>query len=208
MNLEKKLITKNYSKGVTIKPKYIVIHETGNFAKGADADSHYNYDNAGSSAHFVCDKDKVIQLLELNQRAWHVGDNKGHSDITNSNSIGIEICVNADGNYKKARENCIELVRWLLKQTGLSIDSVVRHYDASGKRCPTKMIDNPQLWIDFKEAIKVAKVEEYTEIEHIVWDLNHRGIISNTELWTKKLTEDSDAYWLARKALQYIRERD
>lgn len=157
IKIEKKLISMNYTKSVTIKPEYIVIHETDNTDKGANADAHFKYwdtnENANSSVHFVVDDSKILQLLELNQRAWHVGDNKGHSNITNSNSIGIEICVNCDGDYLKARQNCIELVKYLLSATGLSADKVVRHYDASGKHCPRKMMDNPQLWADFKKAI-------------------------------------------------------
>lgn len=157
MNIEKKLISKNYSKGVTITPKYIVIHETANTKAGANADAHYNYWNtsnsAKASAHFVVDDKKIIQLLPLDVKAWHVGDNKGYSDITNNNSIGIEICVNSDGDYTKARQNAIELVRHLLKVTGIPTDNVVTHHAASGKWCPKNMLDNPSLWIDFKNAI-------------------------------------------------------
>ncbi len=158
MNIEKKLISMNYSKGVTITPKYIVIHETDNTNKGANALAHFNYwntnPNANSSVHFVVDDKRVIQLAELYWRCWHVGDNKGHSDITNSNSIGIEICVNSDGNYAKARQNAIELVKYLIPVTGIPASRVVRHYDARGKRCPRKMLDNPALWDDFKKAIQ------------------------------------------------------
>lgn len=157
MQIEKKIISMNYSKGVTITPKYIVIHETDNTRAGANADAHFTYwntnENANSSAHFVVDSTKVIQLLELNQRAWHVGDNVGYSEITNSNSIGIEICVNSDGDYLTARQKCIELVKYLLGVTGLTPDRVVRHNDASGKYCPRNMLDNPQLWIDLENAI-------------------------------------------------------
>jgi hypothetical protein len=158
MNIEKKLISMNYSKGVTITPKYIVIHETDNTNKGANALAHFNYwntnPNANSSVHFVVDDERIIQLAELNWRCWHVGDNKGHSNITNDNTIGIEICVNSDGNYTKARQNAIELVKYLIPVTGIPASRVVRHYDASGKRCPRKMLDNPSLWTDFKKAIQ------------------------------------------------------
>ena len=157
MNIEKRLISKNYSKGVTITPQFIVIHETDNTDVGANADAHFKYwntyDKANSSVHFVVDDTKILQLLELNQKAWHVGDNNGYSKITNNNSIGVEICVNSDGNYANARQNAIELVKYLLGVTDLSADKVVRHIDASGKYCPRKMLDNPKLWIDFKSAL-------------------------------------------------------
>lgn len=209
MNIEKKFISKNYSKGVIIKPQYIVVHETDNTKAGANADAHYTYwntnDNAKSSAHFVVDDKKIIQLLPLDARAWHVGDNKGHSDITNDNAIGVEICVNSDGNYAKARQNGIELVQHLLKVTGLSVDRVVRHYDSSGKWCPRNMLNNPQLWMDFKKQITVSN--ELTSINDLVWELAERGIISNKELWLEKLEKDSNAYWLARKTVKYLQSK-
>ena len=40
------------------------------------------------------------------------------STVTNNNSIGIEICVNEDGNYTTARQNAIDLVKYLLQTNG------------------------------------------------------------------------------------------
>ena len=157
----------NYSKGVKIKPIAIVIHETDNWNKGANALAHYNYWNtnskANSSAHFVVDDSNIIQLAELDWRCWHVGDNRGYSIYSNDNTIGIEICVNAGGNYSKARQNCIDLVKHLLQVTGLKVTDVKRHKDVSGKKCPRNMIDNPSLWIDFKNQVELPSDfnEEY-----------------------------------------------
>jgi hypothetical protein len=157
MNLKKQLISMNYTQGTVISPEYIVIHETANKNSGANAQAHWKYwntnSNANSSVHFVVDDHEVVQLAEFEPgkcwRCWHVGDNKGHSKITNSNSIGIEICVNSDGDFEKARQNCIELVKWLMPQVKLGSDKVVRHYDASGKWCPANMLNKPELWNDF-----------------------------------------------------------
>ena len=157
MNLKKQLISMNYTPGTVISPEYIVIHETANKNPGANAQAHWKYwntnPNANSSVHFVVDDHEVVQLAEFEPgkcwRCWHVGDNKGHSQITNSNSIGIEICVNSDGDFEKARQNCIELVKWLMPLVKLGPDKVVRHYDASGKWCPANMLNKPELWDDF-----------------------------------------------------------
>ncbi len=157
MNIEKKLISMNYTKGVVIKSKYIVIHETANTSKGANALAHFNYwdknADANSSAHFVVDDKQIIQLGEFENgkcfKMWHVGDNKGKSDISNDNSIGIEICVNSDGDYMRARQNAIELTRLIIEKTSLTVAAVKRHYDAWGKHCPATMLDKPELWTDF-----------------------------------------------------------
>ena len=73
--------------------------------------------------------------------------------VTNTNSINIEICVNPDSNYDTARANCVELVRQIMAETGISADHVIRHYDAKRKHCPRKMLDQPQLWTGFKAAL-------------------------------------------------------
>lgn len=47
--------------------------------------------------------------------------------------------------------------------------------------------------------------KELTEVNDIVWELVNRGIVGDTDKWLKKLAEDQDAYWLARKMVRYIR---
>lgn len=79
--------------------------------------------------------------------------NPNVADCTNANSIGIEICVNSDGNYTAARKNAIALVQYLIQTTGIPASRVIRHYDAKGKYCPRKMLDTPSLWTDFKSQI-------------------------------------------------------
>lgn len=87
-------------------------------------------------------------MLELNEMAWHVGDNKGYSNIVNSNSIGLEICVNEDGNYMVAREYAIQVAIKVMNELNMSIDQLVTHNDASGKNDPVIMFTN-NLWDDF-----------------------------------------------------------
>lgn len=148
----KKQLTFNYSKNVVMKPKYLVIHETANTSIGADANAHYRYwstnSTANASTHFVVDSNEIYQMLELNQMAWHIGDNKSYSDIKNTNSIGIEICVNEDGDYMKARQHTIDLTISIMNKLGMTIDQLKIHQDASGKFDPIIMLNN-NLWGDF-----------------------------------------------------------
>ena len=51
-------------------------------------------------------------------------------------------------------------------------------------------------------------MKELTEINDIVWELAHRGIVSDSDLWLQKLKDDVNAYWLARKVVQYLRNND
>lgn len=192
----------------TEKPKFIVIHTTGNKKAGANAAAHFNYWNSGKvgqSADFVVDSKEALQINDFNKYyTWHCGDGHGKFGITNANSIGIEICVNSDGDFVKAFENAVRLVRDLIKKTG--IKSVVRHYDASRKLCPAEMAGNNwELWHEFTR--RVFEVAELTSVNDIVWELHNRGIITDKKLWLEKLEEDRNAYWLARKCANYIRNR-
>lgn len=47
--------------------------------------------------------------------------------------------------------------------------------------------------------------KELETINDIAWELAHRGIITDKELWLEKLKTDTNAYWLARKCVNYIR---
>ena len=96
--------------GYPMTPKYITIHETGSFGKGANAKAHAKYiksddaANRPASWHFTVDDTEIYQHLPLNENGWHAGD--GESGIGNRQSIGIEICVNSDGNFEKAVPKC------------------------------------------------------------------------------------------------------
>ena len=167
MNIIKKQIIYNRKKR-TRKPVYIVIHDTGNTAKGANANAHFNYFNGGergASADFFVDDTQVLQINDYNTYyTYHVGDGKGKYGITNSNSVGIEICINSDGDYNKAFENAVQLTKQLMTELNISAECVVRHYDASRKNCPASMSGNGwALWDKFKE--KITEDEPMTDLE-------------------------------------------
>lgn len=154
LEINKKLISYNYTKGVTINPRYIVVHDTDNTDKGANADAHYRYfggGDRGASAHYFVDDSNIIQILEDTWRGWHCGDR--HNDtVNNGNSIGVETCVNSDGDYERALNNTIDLVKYLMEKWNIPIGNVVRHYDVTGKYCPRRILDNGT-WDWFKKQL-------------------------------------------------------
>lgn len=164
ININKMLTTKNCYIGKN-KPKYIVIHETDNTSKGAGAKRHaqaMNNGNLKGTVHYYVDDVSIYQTLDHKNGAYAIGDNgnkvtASKYGIHNQNSINIEICVNPDSNYNKAVDNAIDLVRYLMRLEGISINNVVRHYDATRKHCPRKILDN-ETWVNFKS--KCNKTEE------------------------------------------------
>ena len=156
--ITKKLIQYNFSSNNNIK--YIVIHDTANTDSGANAEAHYRYFNGGdrqASAHYFVDDKEIVQLVEDFNASWHCGDGGGAYGITNHNSIGVEICVNCNGDYGKAVNNTVDLVKLLMNKYNIPIDRVVRHYDASRKICPQSMSDNNWAkWWEFKNKLTSA----------------------------------------------------
>ena len=164
MNIIKKYIRYNYSKRQGAI-KYIVVHDTGNKGRGANSLAHYNFFNGGdrqSSAHYFVDDKQIIEVIDpKTNRSWHCGDGKGKKGITNDNSIGVEMCVNIDGNFNETFKNTVELVKYLQKIYNISDDNVVRHFDASGKNCPRSLISdhtNNHNWAEFKQLLKQKQV--------------------------------------------------
>ncbi|MGO0877439.1 peptidoglycan recognition protein family protein, partial [Clostridioides difficile] len=190
-----KMLTKKKCYPNKNSPKFIVIHETDNEDKGADAKRHaqaLNNGNLEASVHYYVDDKVIYQTLDHKDGAWAVGKSYGTAlvaGVTNYNSINIEICVNRDGNYTKARQNAIDLTRKLMKDLNISTDKVIRHYDAKRKYCPRKMLDNPKLWVDFKDKIKndggVNSMIKYT----IVYDGEVDRIPAEVIGWNYKKEE-------------------
>lgn len=167
MKINTEFISKSNTYAGQNNPKYIVIHETDNFSKGADAGRHARAQAAGhlsTSVHYYAGSDGVYQAANHTDGTYSVGREYGGAhavkDATNRNTINIEICVNSDGDYTKARENAVELVRYLIQTTKIPAERVIRHFDAKGKYCPRKMMDNSELWEDFKQQIGQASMQQ------------------------------------------------
>ncbi|UZQ49950.1 N-acetylmuramoyl-L-alanine amidase [Clostridium kluyveri] len=178
--ITKKLIKFNFSSVNDIK--YIVVHDTANTDRGADAEAHYRYFNSGdrqSSAHYFVDNKEIVQLVEDYNASWHCGDGGGRYGITNHNSIGVEICVNSDCDYDKAVSNAVDLVKFLMKKYNIAIDRVVRHYDASRKICPQSMsADNWQKWWGFKNRFASGAPVQVSDNQGITYGTVTAGVLN------------------------------
>lgn len=183
MDINKEYITKKNTYAGKNLPKYIIIHETGNYGSGAGAKRHAQAQSAGNlntSVHYYCGSDGIYQTAEHIDGTYSIGieygGNHAITDATNRNTINIEICVNPDGDYDVARAKAIELTKHLISTTGIPSEKVIRHYDAKGKCCPAKMLSQPTLWEDFKlqvgaiaNAESVELSEDAEEVKTLVW---------------------------------------
>lgn len=169
--------------------RYIVVHDTGNPSRGANATAHYNYFNGGdrsSSADFFVDDTQVLCVNDYYKfYTWHCGDGHGKYGITNRNSVGIEFCINVDSDRNKTLERTAQLVRELMQELNIPIDRVVRHYDASRKNCPQSMSGNGWAqWYKFKEKLKGEDLTmaQYEELKNEISQLTETVKVLATEL--------------------------
>lgn len=140
-------------------PQYIVVHNTDNFASGADASAHeraqYNGNLSASVHYYTDDKDTVYQTSSHGMGCWHVGVNYGgrlFGTVSNKNTIGVEMCVQAGYDFDRAFSNTVELVCQLMAETGIPAERVIQHYDVCAKNCPSQ-IRAKGMWEEFKRQI-------------------------------------------------------
>lgn len=153
----------NFSSRKGSKVQFIVVHDTANTSPGAGAYNHFKFfggGNRNSSAHYFVDSKEIIQIVGDSKSAWHCGDTWAKYRATtpgvyNKNSLGVEMCINSDGNYDEAFKNTVELVKNLMAKFNIPASRVIRHFDATGKYCPGSMkANNWDRWWQFKKAIQ------------------------------------------------------
>ncbi|MBQ4159380.1 MAG: N-acetylmuramoyl-L-alanine amidase [Clostridia bacterium] len=210
---------RNYSKRKG-KIEYIVIHYVG-ATGGAKANAiYYGHNDVGASAHFfvghASEGTPVYQSVDPKHRAWHCGSETGkykHPYCRNDNSIGIEICCHYDearGWYfdKETVDTAVELTKHLMQLYSVPIEKVIRHYDVTGKCCPAPFVNDESAWTSFKNRLITAP--ELTEPNDIVWELAHRGIVTDSVGMLDEMDAEPNGrlYWLARKVVRFMRKNN
>ena len=163
---------KNRPGGVNSR-RYITIHETGNKAATADAAAHGTYLKSDSaeagqvSWHYTVDDHAIVQHLPDGETAYHAGD--GADGPGNTTSIGVEICVNAGGDFEASKRNAAALVRLLMGEHGIPLDHVVQHNHWNGKDCPRTIRGTKGGWETFLALCGREKPDQGTGIPAADW---------------------------------------
>ena len=148
--------------GTERKIQFVIIHETGNQGAGANAKSHDSYIHEAALAdpiswHYTVDDHEIYHHLPDNEIGYNAGDGATGGD-GNTHGIGVELCVNQDGDYEKTLQNGAVLTAWLLKSYGLDLDDVKKHQDFSGKKCPERLIESGR-WEKFLHLVEEKRKE-------------------------------------------------
>lgn len=133
------MVTGKVKTGLPLNVKGVTLHNTGNAAPSADARAHARWlvsvEAQGSAyvgAHFFVDAARIVQVLPINEVAWHAGDGHGPG---NRSTIAIEICETAP--YAQSEANGVALAVALCRY--FKVKPYI-HQDWSGKYCPRKIL--------------------------------------------------------------------
>ena len=138
--------------GTKLSANYITVHNTDNEKKGADAAAHNAYVRGPDAVarmvswHYTVDDKLAYQHLPDDEVGYHASTKAG-----NTQSIGIEICMNSDMDVTKAYANAAQLVAHCVSVRKLTFPGCMKqHKDWNGKHCPRVLLDGTKLtWDDF-----------------------------------------------------------
>lgn len=128
--------------------QFLVSHETAN--NTADADNHYSYFNNidfSASAHTFIDDNKILEIIPLDEKAWHVNygkkaDNRIYGADANDAAIGTELC--RTGVFEEAYDKYVWYHAYLCHKFGLNPQlDVVSH-----SRLDPERRSDPQSWLE------------------------------------------------------------
>lgn len=151
--------------------KYIVIHYTGNDGDKSWNNANYFQNNKylQASAHLFIDDDKVYQSVPFDYVAYSVGASsadtsagggKYYKKCTNKNSINIELCdTKKNGVYDVTDTtvaNAVAITKELMAKYNIPASNVIRHFDVTGKRCPSYWVRDTEWESKFHSKLTVT----------------------------------------------------
>lgn len=136
-------IGKRRSGAKLLKVGFVVGHDTGNKNSTARNNADYyrrTYNEFSQSAHVFVDDEEAIELVPLNEKAWHViydvtSDNKQYGDDANDIALGIELCYFDDKERTlNAYRNYVDIIAGWMKTYNLEIDDFTGHFKLDPNR--------------------------------------------------------------------------
>lgn len=175
-----------YNKGVPNrgnKQQFIAVHYLG-----VDGQNNELWDGGYGAHYFVYWDGTIYNACDHDACPNQVGTAGGayiqkHPTARNYNCIGIEMCCHNPDGYcpetatgekhwyftEATQRSAAFLVRKLMKELGLDISHVLRHYDVVNKNCPAPYVYNNRYkgswtWDEFLEAVKTGFCPDGSEV--------------------------------------------
>ena len=126
----------------------IAIHYVGNPGTTAQQNhDYYDQPDTTVSSHFLIGLDgEIIQCIPMDEKSSATNDR-------NLDTLSIEVChPDATGQFTQASYDAlVKLTAWLCDYCGIGRDHVIRHYDVTGKLCPSTswitQTPGPNFWL-------------------------------------------------------------
>lgn len=142
----------------------IVIHYTANPGSTAQENRDYfeglkdTHETSASSNFVVGLEGEIIQCVPT----WEVAY---ASNERNKDTISIECChPDETGKFtEETYQSMVQLTAWLCRKYSLTADTVISHYDVTGKNCPKYFVENEEAWANFKEDVANALAKGGTD---------------------------------------------
>lgn len=142
----------------------IVIHYTANPGSTAQENRDYfeglkdTHETSASSNFVVGLEGEIIQCVPT----WEVAY---ASNERNKDTISIECChPDETGKFtEETYQSMVQLTAWPCRKYSLTADTVIRHYDVTGKNCPKYFVENEEAWANFKEDVANALAKGGTD---------------------------------------------
>ena len=142
----------------------IVIHYTANPGSTAQENRDYfeglkdTHETSASSNFVVGLEGEIIQCVPT----WEVAY---ASNERNKDTISIECChPDETGKFtEETYQSMVQLRQRFCRKYSLTADTVIRHYDVTGKNCPKYFVENEEAWANFKEDVANALAKGGTD---------------------------------------------
>lgn len=191
---------------------WITVHESGMPRVGNDAyllakvqmDSAKGLRDRAASWNYQVDENIIYQSFEDEVICWHAGDGTAVRGNGNNNSIGIEMCINEDGNYDGAMHMDAKLIAMLLHKYNLTLANVKRHFDWSGKICPNYMIVTGR-WNEFLNLVdKEYTAQKLLKDAKVTWSVTTDTNNNTEEVLNEYFIKGGSTLWFSKQVYERV----
>lgn len=199
--------------------KITIHHMAGNYTVEKCGDIFAPSSRQASSNYGVGTDGRVGLYVPENYRSW-----ASSSPANDHIAVTIEVANDGGANWHvsdKALQKTIELCADICKRNGIKKlnftgdknGNLTMHKYFAATACPGPYLESKFGYIadEVNKILSEKKVEipELTTANDIVWELGHRGLVTDTQGMLKEMNENPNGrlYWLARKMLNYIRQK-
>ena len=128
--------------------------------------------------------------------------------VENRNGHIISIGFQGDYNSKNVTmpdaqfNSGIDIIKYVMEKVP-TIKTIGGHGNFMATACPGKYFPLKEM-----KTLKKRGTKDFEKVSDIVDEFEKRGIITERNLWLKKLEKDKNSYWLARESLKYMTDNN